>query len=540
MNRSSSLFSDAAALRQAALVGCDRPWALPEVTADDDAVARLLRELLAQAEAEGQAGGGQTLLRLAGALGWCLRAGWVAPPWPAEQAPPPEPPPERRRPAPPAWTALWAQVQALDERTRLQIEALQALAAWQGHAPPEVLIDLLALGRQRVALRPAVAAVLGERGRWLAAHHPDGAWAAGAAEQADEETRWQHGSLDQRVAVLRAQRATDPAAGLVRLQAAWSGLPARDRLALIDALLVGLGPDDEAFLNHQLLKDRSQDLRRCAADLLAALPGSAFGQRMAQRLAPRVRARPGERVALEVEAPPAPPAKAVLADDPHPGDFPDAERSVHERLGERAWCLHQLVRRSPLGWWTAHTGFTPEALLAAAERTDWTEALVRGWAHAALTQPDPDWSLALLDHPRIGRWGDPAALLAQLPAATREAHLNRRWRAWAAAPGKTSLMSMLDGCLRGLPADAIWGPTLSAAVAQSLRTALADGSLWQTLLTEHAARHTLLEAACALHPESLEALAALPTEDPQGGALGARLQTLHQVRALRQSLSALF
>lgn len=540
MNRSSSLFSDVAALRQAALVGCDRPWALPEAPNDDDAVARLLRELQAQAGADGQAGSGQALLRLAGALGWCLRAGWVAPPWPTEQAPPPEPPPEPRRPAPPAWTALWTQVLALDERTRLQIEALQALAAWPGHAPPETLIDLLSLGRQRVALRPAVAAVLGERGRWLAARHPDGAWAAGAAEQSDDETRWQHGSLEQRAAVLRAQRATDPAAGLARLQAAWSGLPARDRLVLIEALGVGLGPQDEAFLHHQLLKDRSQDLRRRAADLLAALPGSAFGQRMAQRLAPRVRARPGERDPLEVEAPAAPPAKAVLADDPHPGDFPDAERPAHERLGERAWCLFQLVRRSPLGWWTAHTGFTPEALLAAAERTDWTEALVRGWAHAALTQPEPGWSLALLAHPRIGRWGDPAALLAQLPAATREAHLHRRWRAWADAPGKTPLTAMLDECLRGLPADAIWGPTLSAAVAQSLRAALADGSLWQALRQDHAARHTLLETACALHPESLDALAALPTDDPQGGALGARLQTLHRVRALRHSLNTLF
>ena len=52
-------------------------------------------------------------------------------------------------------------------------------------------------------------------------------------------------------------------------------------------------------------------------------------------------------------------------DDPFKTDWPDGERPRHESLGQRAWLLFQMVRRSPLGWWTQHTGLSPAELLAA-------------------------------------------------------------------------------------------------------------------------------------------------------------------------------
>ena len=64
--------SDGDVLLQAALVGTERPWALPPADTHD-AVAQLLREAyaLAPPDAPGQ------LLRLAGVQAVCAQAGWL-------------------------------------------------------------------------------------------------------------------------------------------------------------------------------------------------------------------------------------------------------------------------------------------------------------------------------------------------------------------------------------------------------------------------------------------------------------------------------
>ena len=49
------------------------------------------------------------------------------------------------------------------------------------------------------------------------------------------------------------------------------------------------------------------------------------------------------------------------------------------------------------------------------------EALVRGWAHAALTQHAPDWHLALLAHPRIARTQG-SELLADIKVVGLDGH----------------------------------------------------------------------------------------------------------------------
>ena len=54
------------------------------------------------------------------------------------------------------------------------------------------------------------------------------------------------------------------------------------RAACYGALAVGLGPDDEAVL-ERALDDRVASVRAVAANLLAALPGSAWSARMARR-----------------------------------------------------------------------------------------------------------------------------------------------------------------------------------------------------------------------------------------------------------------
>ncbi len=78
-----------------------------------------------------------------------------------------------------------------DAPLRLQIEGLQQVAARGWRLPHSLLPLALDSGLRTSALRPALLAVLGERGRWLACHHSAWRYAAATAETAPWEVRWQ-------------------------------------------------------------------------------------------------------------------------------------------------------------------------------------------------------------------------------------------------------------------------------------------------------------------------------------------------------------
>lgn len=553
-------------LLQAALVGTSRPWSLPPQTAPTDAVARFLRQVHGAGSPENAAA---QLLRLAGALAWCRRAGWVAPVQTESTPTPSQPAPESRRPASTDWVRLWSQALTL-ELPRLQAEVLRGMDSQQLHANADALPGLLQLGRQSVALRTFIQPVLGERGRWLARFNDDWAWSRGVQEQADADTQWQLGSIEQRRAVLLAERRTAPDAALARLQSVWGQLPARDRHSLIITLAEGLNPGDEAFLTQQLQKDRAQDVRRTAADLLAALPDSAYSQRMVERLRPLVLvqktapatglasllkkaavalgAGPALPVTLHIDAPPEPATAGnppAPPDDPFKADWPDGDCPSHESLGPRAWRLFQRVRRCPLGWWTQHTGLSPAELLSATQTSDWAEALVRGWAQAALTQHAPDWLLPLLAHPRIAHWCDATTLQtlqARLSPEAREQHLLAQWdaRVGSGTDSRTTLTALVELLhTSGLAAHATWGDALAGRMASVMHRHCASGSWAKDMQQNYALRQHITDLACALPPGALDALATLPRVDDTSPSLSEQLHTLHTIVALRQTLHRL-
>lgn len=474
------------ALLQAALVGSNRPWQLPPAPVDDP-VADLLHAAYASAapDAPGQ------LLRLAGALAVCRRAGWQAPL--ATAVVPDVAGTETRAVADGRWSQLLAQALAQGP-LRLQMQVLYALDRQNLCLPPGLLPQVLQLGRRSVEARADILPVIGVHGRWLAGHNPDWAYAKGVQEQQDVQVQWELGSLEQRCAVLRAQRASDPGAARARLATDWGQLPAKDRLALLQTMVVGLCPEDEAFLQARL-KDRAQDVRVEAADLLAALPDSAYAQRMVARLAP-----------LHLQAPDQ--AGADWKDD-----VLEPVRPKHEPLGERAWWLFQLARRSSLAWWSAHTGKTPSELVATAAKGDWAEALLRGWSHAALRQRDAPWCAALL-RGVPARYNQSAALLAALPPEQREdfhfEQLDERSDSSAQLPG------VLAGCLSGCPLHAHIGAALSLRLASILRQHIEQGAL----NTAYGLRQQLPELACVLHPSALSLWDDLPHHAGETASLG--------------------
>jgi hypothetical protein len=491
-------------LLQAALVGTSRQ-PVPAAEGMPGEFAGLLQALQGGLPEHAQG----HLLRAAGAVAVGRRAGFIAPSLsPSDAAAATAD--DRAELEEPALQAAIAD--ALDNGPlRLQHEALAAVAAAGLRLPHSLLPTALDAGRRSTELRCAVVPALGERGLWLAARNDDWRYAAGASEQADAQTRWDEGSLEQRRAVLAEQRRDDPAGARARLAAELQQLPAKDRATLLAALAEHLGPDDEALIDAQL-KDRARDVRQAAAELLQRLPASAHVQRVTAFLSPLLKQAGG---AWRIDAPEA-------ADARWKDDAIDPARPTHDSLGERAWWLYQLVRQMPLAWWSAHTGMAPAALLDWAAKGDWNDALVRGWNDAVIAAPDFDWCDAMLERPRAQR-GWVGQLLALLPRSRRERH-------WIAELGTSDnglhdVVGFADqACAPGDTPSA----ELCARLAAALRARVEAGAL----VNDYMLRQVLTSAAALLHPSALRTLADLPrAADETPGTSNALADTARIVRA---------
>lgn len=300
-------------------------------------------------------------------------------------------------------------------------------------APPELLPELLELGRRQTELRPLLVRAGGRRVRWLAAQHPDWGYLGrqGGGGGAPDAEAWEFGEVGLRLDHLRAVRGGDPARGLEVLSGTWSGEGPVERTTLLEALEVGLGAADEEFLEGAL-DDRRKEVREVAASLLARLPGSAYAGRMAARALECVRRSEGG--ALEVTPPGA--VDAALRRD---GLRPAATPTPADRLG---W-LEMIVGRTPLSTWHGLAGSPLEFLRL--EVHGGRPALRAGLAAAAAAQQDTGWALALLgtsgesdSHPMA------AALLDVVPAERRNEWLAREL-AGAGRPDQ-QVLALLESC----------------------------------------------------------------------------------------------
>jgi Family of unknown function (DUF5691) len=324
-----------------------------------------------------------------------------------------------------------------DKELLADLLAAAADAGYVASAP--LLPDLLDAAVRTVALRPTVTAVLGARGRWLAAYRADWqrvveaaptkttATVAAAAEatpaaSADPQT-WRTGSRAERHAYLAAQRERDPDAGRELLAADWARLAADERAALLAVLARGLSAGDEEFLDG-VLDDRAAGVSVIAQRLLTRLPGSRFRQRATDRATSVLRLeRHRQRQSLAVTRPADPDAAA--------GRDGIDSRPPSPSIGVGAWLLTQLIAAVPLAAWTDLFGFSPDEIVALAvePRSDAPRRLDvhAGWRLAAVSQGSAEWAEALLaaDDPDDGggrppaAWPDDQRLAAVLPAARR-------------------------------------------------------------------------------------------------------------------------
>jgi uncharacterized protein DUF5691 len=355
------------------------------------------------------------------------RAGWRAvrgaeaiAPAPAESAPV----------VPPAAARRLAGILGGGDLARLLPEWLAAVAERGYRVPPRLLPELLDRGRGDRSLRPVIARAAGRRGAWLALRNTD--WAYLITEGGDPGTgpqAWETGTRNQRIGYLTGLRATGPAAARAALAETWAREPAPERAAFLSTLTHGLSAEDEEFL-ESALDDRAKDVRQVAADLLARLPGSAYGRRMAERARGCLRASErtvrGRRQTWIIVEPPQGHDEEMARDGIpfHPaGSFaPDRRPDGGSRgpVGARAGWLREILARTPLQTWTEVFGRPPMEVVCLPVADGGRDVHV-GWMRAALRQRDVEWARALLKVGVVDEAEGLADLLGVLPPGEREA-----------------------------------------------------------------------------------------------------------------------
>ncbi|MFJ8850219.1 DUF5691 domain-containing protein [Streptomyces sp. NPDC102437] len=343
-------------------------------------------------------------------------------------------------------------------------------------APAALLPALLDAARARTDLRPQALTFAGPRGLWLAGLNPEWKFAlrgssggSSLPEPTEPEavTRlWEEGLFAERVALLGAVRAHDPSAALALLATTWATERAEDRLMFLDSLRTGLSAVDEPFL-EQALSDRSRNVRSTAAELLSALPESAFAGRMAARALSCVSPDlTGDEASIAVEAPHE--CDAAMERDGVVAAPPSGR-------GERSWWLGQLVEATPLATWPARfAGRSAREVVGLPVADGWAEELHAAWCRATVRQRDPEWARALLGAPSVPPSNGPGTtslaerskLLGLLPAAERAG-----WVAdFIAAHGLSEAFQLLGVC------PTPWAEPLGRAVVDALDIARDAGS----------------------------------------------------------------
>lgn len=412
--------------------------------------------------------------------------------------------PERVVPDAAAWRLARMLV---DEPKSLVDEWFELAAAADLVLPPEWVPALFDGVPARTRTRHA--RVFGSRLRWLA--RLDARWTLAPEVSTPSADAWANGSADERLAALRAARAADPALGRAWVESTWDTDPPDLREKIVVALGIGLGPDDEAFL-ERALDDKRKAVRTAAADTLAQLPTSALVQRAIARLEPHLRfpAKSGSLLGrfasrkLEIELP-------STLDKAAQRDGLETKPPAQRKIGERAFWLAQMVALVPPNAHCERHACTPQEFVDAVLGTDHAAELVDALVEAVLRHRAIDWIEPLATTLRTRSAQDQAALYRALEkiAALLRTLPEREF----ATQVNVQVEALLDRGQAGLAHHLLdemqlpWSAALTQTALRVLEKEAREGdrqhATWAPSL-EGWARHAELATASALGERLLE------------------------------------
>ena len=301
------------------------------------------------------------------------------------------------------------------EHPDLLTEWLTAATARGLRPPPHLLPTLLDRARRAgpadSGLARLVADAGGPRARWLADLNPD--WNFVFVQRLADEDAWRLGDTARRRSYLADLRARDPRAARELIAASWRGA-SRDRVMFLSVLADNLTLADERLL-ETALADPAGGVRNWAAYLLASLPGSALGQRMAARARAFLRLHQGIHGMRLIVSPPTRCDASMRQDG-----ITSSQVVASATQAGRARLMLEVLARTSLRTWTDQFGLTP-GQIAALSAGSWAPVLLAGWSRAAIAQRDHEWMDALISRALAGPPPGTAAEIEALQQLARRA-----------------------------------------------------------------------------------------------------------------------
>ncbi|GJM31192.1 MAG: hypothetical protein DHS20C18_01930 [Saprospiraceae bacterium] len=259
-------------------------------------------------------------------------------------------------------------------------EFLGLLGANNQCLPPEALPPIFDSALRDPEFWALVRPTIGAGGHWLLSLNPD--WQA--LRENTNISDWETSNREERTAIIRYLRHTDPQLAIVLLERTWHQDSVADKMAFLPLLEINIAPGDEDFLEARL-DDSRKEVRQKAALLLATIKGSALQQRLLDQIQKILR-WDNKKVEFDV---PAELPETTLRD----GIRPSPKRGAG---GMKADWLQQLVGRIPPAWWEERLDRKPQQIASLFARGHWGNALLPALTEATLLHHNNDWIEGLL------------------------------------------------------------------------------------------------------------------------------------------------
>ncbi|MEZ5330366.1 MAG: DUF5691 domain-containing protein [Verrucomicrobiales bacterium] len=261
----------------------------------------------------------------------------------------------------------------------LQGELKQLMGEWIARAnasgfvaPPRIIPELLDFGQANVHLRPAISALVGSRGHWLAAQTNQWKWLLPASDPGSTkggDEMWLTGSDPERVSWLAACLEADPDRAANAIEASWRGESPEFRETIAEAVAENPHPAHIGWLEMFALQDRRHRTQSLAVKILMTLPTSGFRKRSIERAATLLKLS-GRRL---IVTPPTHFDEAWAADG--------IRRKAPGGKGQRGFWARQILAMVPLSLWPDLVdGHDPFALKL---DPDWEDTVRDAWIDSA-------------------------------------------------------------------------------------------------------------------------------------------------------------
>lgn len=281
-------------------------------------------------------------------------------------------------------------------------ESIPLLKFWlqQCHAKnqlvqPELIPSLLSEGVQQKKLQTLIAACCGKRGEWLSRFNE--AW--NFSQNQTAEQLWQTGTPEQRKAILKDTRSSDPALAANWLQQTWTQEDANTKTAFLEIFSINISNADINFL-ESLATEKSKKVKDEAISLLKQIPASPVVQLYQQVLQQSVELKK-EKALLGL-------TNKMVLQFHLPESFDESifktgieKLSNNKELTDDAFIIFQLIQSVPPAFWERQFATDARNIIEQFQKDDIGKKMMPALVIATAKFKDTEWALHLMKYSSI-------------------------------------------------------------------------------------------------------------------------------------------